>query len=590
MRLTTALPFGVLLLLHSGAHGSGGAYTISAPPTVVDERLGVTYMGFTRNGLDVFQGIRFGLDTGGEHRFRPPRPAVVPRPGSVIDARELGDACPQETGRVRGPLSLGNITRVSEDCLNLNIVRPAAALSEGAMFPVMLWIYGGGLWVGYNGEPTTRGDGVVLESIENGMPVIHVTINYRLGVFGFAQSASLKAEKSENAGLRDQRLAIEWVRDNIAAFGGDPENITIYGQSSGGFSVTAQILAYGGTKPVPFQKGICESQAIATGITGTYTRDAMEALAAYVGCNTTALDDAAAITCLQSIDTLALTKASQVTYCATCTDDIWLPTVDGDFWPDTPSALLHEGRFARNISAIIGWTQDDMTLYTSPSIASAAGTYAAIRVKYPWLSEANLDTLLALYPVAEFPANKTANRTSESYRAARIWRDVLMVCQPMHLAATLAAAASSGSDVYLYNWNQTVTGPALAAVRGLYGVGVPHTGEFAYTFGNISVYDVNGYPFDPAPEDFALQHRGARSWSTFATTGKPYVNGRSTFIGWDKAYQNTRGGPFVWVAGGPNEGLSAIDGPEAIPEMAEQKLRERCAFINSPEMIEQLRY
>lgn len=160
----------------AGVHAS--LYPIT--PTVIDADHGVTYKGFTRNGVEVFQGIRFGLDTGGEYRFRPPRPHVSER-GAVIDARNLGAACPQETGRSRGPLSLGVITNVSEDCLNLNIVRPNATLSHGAKLPVMLWMYGGGLWVGYNGEPTTKGDGVVLESIENGLPVVHVTINYRLG-------------------------------------------------------------------------------------------------------------------------------------------------------------------------------------------------------------------------------------------------------------------------------------------------------------------------------------------------------------------------------------------------------------------------
>ncbi|KAJ1323318.1 acetylcholinesterase [Microdochium nivale] len=363
-----------------------------------------------------------------------------------------------------------------------------------------------------------------------------------------------------------------------------------------GFSVTAQLLAYGGTKPVPFQKGICESQAIAVGITSTYTRDSMQLLADYVGCNATALDDPATITCLQAVDTLDLTNASQVTYCNAC-GDAWLPSVDGDFWPAPPSVLLREGRFAKIPAAVIGWTQDDMTLYTSPSIASPEQTYVTIRGKYPWLSEENLAMLLGLYPVSDFRANETANRTAESYRAARIWRDVLMVCQPIYLAEMLSGA---GSDVYLYNWNQTIAGPALAAVRGLYGVGVPHTAEFAYTFGNLSAYNVNGYPFDPVPGDFALQHRAARSWSTFASKGRPWMEGRDTFVGWDKAFPgvgdggggdgDTPGQPYVWVAGGPNEGLYAVDGPDAIPEMAEQKIRERCAFINSPEMIEQLRY
>lgn len=118
----------------------------------------------------------------------------------------------------------------------------------------MVFIHGGSFWGGSNEEITIAPDGMILESEKNGLPVIHVAMNYRLGcknfhqmdsgridvitdvvaVFGFAQSNALRGEGSENAGLRDQRLAIEWVRDNIEQFGGDPEKITIFGQSSGG--------------------------------------------------------------------------------------------------------------------------------------------------------------------------------------------------------------------------------------------------------------------------------------------------------------------------------------------------------------------
>jgi carboxylesterase type B len=98
----------------------------------------------------------------------------------------------------------------------------------------------------------------------------------------------------------------------------------------------------------------------------------------------------------------------------------------------------------------------------------------------------------------------------------------------MAIASTFSAASN---DAYLYEWNQTVVDPALASVRGLYGIGIPHTFEFAYTFGNISVYVVNGYAFEPTPADYALQHRGSRSWSTFASTGKPSLKGHVTFVG-----------------------------------------------------------
>lgn len=298
-----------------------------------------------------------------------------------------------------------------------------------------------------------------------------------------------------------------------------------------GLAVTAQVLAYGGSKPVPFQQGICESQALGYGFTSSIARDATQAVVDYVGCNATSFDEPHTVKCLRSVDMRTLLDAELFTVRGDLGDQ-WLPAVDGDFWPAAPSELLREGRFA-NVTTMIGWTQDDLTLYTDPSIETAQDTYDSVHTGYPGMSADNIEKLLALYPVGDFAPNSTANKSSEFYRAARISRDIFMVCQPMSIASTFSAA---GNDVFLYEWNQTVVGPALASVRGLYGIGIPHTSEFAYTFGNISVYNVNGYPFEPTPADYALQHRGARSWSTFASTGKPSLEGHDTFVGWEKAY------------------------------------------------------
>ena len=221
-----------------------------ASPTVVDAGHGVTYKGLNRNGIEIFLNIPYAEDTGGMNRFKPPIPHI-PSPGTTIPGHSYGPACPQALGPWFLPISLSNVTEVSEDCLNLNVARPKGVCAE-AKLPVMVWIHGGSFWTGQNGEITTAPDGMILESVKNGLPMIHVAMNYRLGckfpsflyseednltqiqVFVFAQSDALEAEGSENAGLRDQRLAIEWVRDNIEHFGGDPEKITIFGQSSGG--------------------------------------------------------------------------------------------------------------------------------------------------------------------------------------------------------------------------------------------------------------------------------------------------------------------------------------------------------------------
>lgn len=148
-------------------------------PVVVDERRDVTYRGLHRNGIDVFLNIPYGQDTGGANRFKPPK-SYVPVPHSTIDAQSYGPACPQELGEWLLPISLSNVTEVSEDCLNLNVARPKGSSSKDRL-PVMVYIHGGSFWTGQNQEITIAPDGMILESVKNGLPVIHVAMNYRLG-------------------------------------------------------------------------------------------------------------------------------------------------------------------------------------------------------------------------------------------------------------------------------------------------------------------------------------------------------------------------------------------------------------------------
>ncbi|KAH9866554.1 hypothetical protein J1614_008244 [Plenodomus biglobosus] len=551
---------------------------------------GVKYQGIERNDIEIFLGIPYAQDTSGENRFKPPRPYVFP-PGTTFDATEPGHACPQPLGVLFPPLGLGNITDISEDCLNLNVARPKK-MDPGKKLPVMVWIHGGSFWWASNTEPTTAPDGLIQQSIENGDPVIHVAINYRLGFFGFANSGTLKNEGSENAGLRDQRAAIEWVRDNIEAFGGDPENITIFGQSSGGLAIGMHILAYGGTKPLPFQRGIAESQSLEPGITGSFARDAMTALVDYVGCNTTSLDAAGTITCLRKMDTTTLLNASITTYqsgIAHNIGDIWLPIVDGDFLPAAPSKLIAEGRFG-NATFISGWKQDDMNYYTDTSITTANDTYNFIRGYLPAMPEGSLMQLLNMYPIDEFAAS--VNLTAEFYRSARIFRDILMVCPSLHLGE--AVKDTTHSPVFFYNFNQTILEPLLEYVTNISGYGVVHTSEFAYVFDSFKAYNVSGYPLHVTQVDRDLAVRASRSWSTYASKGHPIAQGSpehaSTSIqGWEDAFSRP-GGPYVMTIGGPSEGFFALTGANSTEVVRVQKLDERCGFLNSPAIIEALQY
>jgi len=201
-------------------------------PQACDDATQVTFTGLYKDKVEAFLGIPYAKDTGNQNRFKPPRPYLLSS-GSNVSAASPGPACPQKLGAQLLHLYLGNITEISEDCLRLNVNRPNGT-QAGAKLPVMVYIHGGSFYSSSKDDPTAQPGGLILESIENGHPVMHVAINYRLGVFGFAMSEALGREGSLNAGLLDQRLALDWVKANIATFGGDPDNITIHGQSSGG--------------------------------------------------------------------------------------------------------------------------------------------------------------------------------------------------------------------------------------------------------------------------------------------------------------------------------------------------------------------
>lgn len=246
-----------------------------------------------------------------------------------------------------------------------------------------------------------------------------------------------------------------------------------------------QIMAYGGEKPVPFQKAIAQSQILEPGITGKFTKDAMARVLNATDCNATSADSQAAIDCLRTLSADKLVQLQTDT--ASDTEnigDIWLPVVDGDFLPDAPSQLLSEGRFAA-VTTMMGYTEDDTSPFVDIIIKTNKDTVKFFSDYAPGMSDANLNHLLSLYPVEEFAANPAANLSAEYYRSARILRDILMVCEPLLFGQALA---QRGQDVYYYDQNQTVVDGPLESL-GLPGLGVVHTSEFAYMFNNISHYD-----------------------------------------------------------------------------------------------------
>lgn len=166
-----------------------------------------------------------------------------------------------------------------------------------------------------------------------------------------------------------------------------------------------------------------------------------------------------------------------------------------------------------------------------------------------------------------------------------------MVCQPLYLAENMHRRNTvfrTTDQVFLYDFNQTILDPIIDQLYNVSKMGVVHTSEFAYIYGNLSHWNVSGYPWSPSESDYALLHRASRSWSLFASTGLPSIPNHDVLHGWQPAFH--RECPAVMVIGGENEGLSEFYGSEASEAIKKQRLKERCDLINSEEYIGYLQY
>lgn len=239
--------------------------------------------GTSSAGVDSFSGIPFAQPPVGDLRLRAPQTYSAPFPGGTFAATTTVPACPQfgfqvdyvDTNNIPGSVlsdvlgdllnsPLGQVaSNQKEDCLYLTVQRPTGTKATDKL-PVLFWIYGGGFVAGWSAM--YDGSDFVKSSVDLNQPIIYVAVNYRVGAYGFLHGAEMVAENATNLGLRDQRLGLEWVADNIASFGGDPSKVTIWGESAGAISVCDQTLINGGDntykgKPL-FRAGIMDSGSI----------------------------------------------------------------------------------------------------------------------------------------------------------------------------------------------------------------------------------------------------------------------------------------------------------------------------------------
>ena len=441
--------------------------------------------GHLNDGTREFLGIPYAAPPVGALRWKPPAPAV-PWSG-VLDASSYSSACPQLP-------SLTGTASEQEDCLFLNVWTPEAAPAKP--LPVMVWIHGGSNLVGSTGdlvpfppyENERLYDAHALAASRN---VVVVTLNYRVGVFGFFGHGNLASEDfaypyAGNQGLLDQRAALLWVRDNIAAFGGNPGNVTIFGESAGSWDVCAHVVS-----PMSnglFHRAISESGGCTSGI--ATAADGMTYAAAIsdaVGCSG-APDELA---CLRA------TPVSELLDAAGADQELDAPrtiTVDGGFLPAHPRDLLNAGTFA-DVPYLLGANADEGTLFfiEATPITTAAEYTAALQTRFGTALAAQIETV---YPVTRFATPQAA--------LVRVVGDGALLCATYDVARRVAAA---GRRTYVYEFARV---PPLAVVLQ-FKLGAFHGSEIPYVFGSIP---------PPSIGDARLSTRMQEYWTSFAKRGR----------------------------------------------------------------------
>ena len=458
-------------------------------------------VGSTDAGVTAFKGIPFAAPPTGALRWRPPQPAK-PWTG-VFDATQYGHDCMQKPfPSDAAPLG----TTPAEDCLVLNVWRPADARTK---LPAMVWIYGGGFVNGgsspevYSGAPFAR------------QGVVFVSFNYRLGRFGFFGFPALTAEHPDepkgNYGYMDQIAALKWIRRNIAAFGGDPGNVTVVGESAGGGSVHMLL-----TSPMAqglFHKAVIESGGGRSTLTGDRKVSGSAAggppSLEEIGINFAKHNG------VEGVDAVALAKlrglsAEQVT------DGLNMgggnspgaptyggPAIDGKIVVAAPDVIYKAGKQAK-VPLMIGANSADIGFSGAKTIDALFAPFGPRRA-------------------AAMAAYQASDASDLRATGASVAMDRMMIEPARFVAATLAA---QGQPVYEFRFSYVAD-----SMRAEWVAGAPHATEIPYVFDTVAAK----YGASLTPRDEQTARAANTYWANFAKTGDPNGPGLPTWPRYDAA-------------------------------------------------------
>jgi para-nitrobenzyl esterase len=452
--------------------------------------------GTAQGDQGVFKGIPFAAPPLGQLRWASPAPVVAW--SGVKQTTSYGAPCMQDANMLG---FMGLKATPSEDCLYLNVWTPAKA--KGAKLPVMVWIYGGGFSGGATGAPLYDGSKLATKG------VVVVSVAYRLGAFGFMAHNTLSRESghgSGNYGLEDQIAGLKWVRDNIAQFGGDPGNVTIFGESAGGIAVSmlaASPMAHG-----LFHKVISES--------GGNFGPARTANAGGANMRSLADSEAQGAAFIKSIGVADIAAARALSADkiqsgpgANAMGGFW-PNFDGHVLPGDQYVLYSQGKF-NDTPVLIGTNSNEGGLFVQGPITGDQFE-KSIRTQYA----ANADALLAAYPHAS---------DAQALQSSRdIFRETAFAWPTWAWARLQSEKGKHPAYVYYFD----VRAPGQPD-------GSNHGSEMPYVFGNIDVPAIGGSKPDKATSDQVMGY-----WTNFAKTGNPNGPGLPEWPAFTTANQQVR--------------------------------------------------
>jgi para-nitrobenzyl esterase len=470
---------------------AGPGFDIAGPDPVAQTTTGAV-RGVREGAVHIWRSIPYAAAPAGPRRFRRPEP-----PAAWDGVREcgtsFGDIPPQTPGAM---VPVGSGLRMGEDCLWVTVWAPAATCDQPR--PVMVWLHGGAYCLGTAAQRVYDGSKLV----EAG-DVVVVGVSYRLGALGFVDLSALGPDFVPNLGLHDQIAALEWVRDNIAAFGGDPGNVTVFGESSGAGCVTALL-----TSPRAaglFHRAIAQSPP-ATTVFGPDRGAAVahrllelmdlpaERASELLECPIERIVDAAGIL----LDEVPLRSPGRLAAA---------PVVDGDLLPDYPADRFQQG-LSHRVPLIIGTNRDEASLFrlfrspimpVTPDAVNAM--LEAVAAEHPELSAERIAEITSAYPDRDKTRGALAMSTDAAFRVPAHW---------------VADAHSRHTRTWMYRFDQAT--PMLRAAR----VGAGHATELPYVFGNFGT--INHDPtFWLGGRKAAMEVSGRmmRRWLAFARFGVP---------------------------------------------------------------------